>query len=79
MDLVGLDLVQAIHSYLLANLADDHAPLPLLQERVSGGKLGMKSGEGFYNWQVRDPRELIERRDRQIVHQLQFLKESGGL
>ena len=79
MDLVGLDLVQKIHHYLLADLADDHQPLSALRERVNKGQLGMQSGQGFYDWQNRDASELLERRDVQIVHQLDFLKELAAL
>jgi 3-hydroxybutyryl-CoA dehydrogenase len=79
MDLVGLDLIHTIHEYLLATLADDHEPQALLQDNVKNGKLGMKSGQGFHDWHVRNPQEVIDHRDRQIVHQLQFLQELGRL
>jgi 3-hydroxybutyryl-CoA dehydrogenase len=79
MDLVGLDLVHTIHGYLLADLADDHGPQKLLGDHVKSGELGMKSGRGFYDWRERDPKELVERRDRQIVHQLEFLRELEAL
>lgn len=75
MDLVGLDLIERIHSYLLADLADNHGPGEALSRLVREGQLGMKSGRGFYDWQVRDPAALIERRNRQIVHQLAYLRE----
>jgi 3-hydroxybutyryl-CoA dehydrogenase len=76
MDLVGLDLVETIHQYLLADLAADRQPLPLLSKQVKRGQLGVKSGRGFYDWKERDSRELIERRNRQIVHQLEFLRKT---
>lgn len=79
MDLVGLDLVKDIHGYLLADLADDHKPLPLLEKLVKQNRRGMKNGRGFHDWRTRDPKELIERRDRQIVRQLQFLREVNAL
>jgi 3-hydroxybutyryl-CoA dehydrogenase len=79
MDLVGLDLIERIHEYLLADLSDADRPLPALAERVAEGRLGMKSGEGFHDWRRRDAAGLIARRDRQIVHQLAFLKELGAL
>ena len=79
MDLVGLDLIETIHDYLLADLSAAGRPLAALSERVAAGKLGMKSGAGFYDWSQRDAAELIERRDRQILHQLAFLKELGAL
>ena len=75
MDLVGLDLVERIHQYLLADLADNHGPSEYLTENTREGRLGVKSGKGFYDWRSRDAKEVIHRRDTQIVHQLSFLKE----
>jgi len=79
MDLVGLELVHAIQSYLFADLANDDRPQPPVVSRLRDGQLGMKSGRGFYNWQARSPDELLERRDRQIVRQLEFLREMRAL
>lgn len=75
MDLVGLDLIEKIHSYLLADLADNRGPSEYLAERVGQGHLGIKSGHGFYDWDNRSAEELIQRRDKQIVHQLDYLRE----
>jgi 3-hydroxybutyryl-CoA dehydrogenase len=74
-DLVGLDLVRTIHEYLLASLSDARRPLAELERKVAAGELGMKSGRGFHDWNRRDPAQLIEQRDQQIVHQLRFLQE----
>jgi 3-hydroxybutyryl-CoA dehydrogenase len=79
MDLVGLDLVHTIHQYLLRDLADSHEPLEILARHVQAGKLGIRSTNGFYDWTQRDPGTLVERRDRQIVHQLKFLAEMDAL
>lgn len=79
MDLVGLDLIDTIHSYLLASLSDDSQVLPALRERTERNQQGIKSGRGFYDWSDRDAAELIERRDAQIVRQLNYLKETGAL
>ena len=79
MDLVGLELVHAIQSYLFADLANDDGPQPPVVSRLRAGQLGMKSGRGFYDWQSRSPDELLERRDRQIVRQLEFLREMHAL
>ena len=75
MDLVGLDLVETIHQYLLADLAGHTGPSTYLTEKVKEGHLGVKSGQGFYDWRIRRVEELIQKRDLQIVHQLNFLKE----
>ena len=79
MDLVGLDLIKTIHDYLCADLADDKATLPLHEEMVKRGDLGMKSGRGFYDWQKHDGAALLQRRDQQIVRQLAYLREIGQL
>ncbi|HEY6836473.1 MAG TPA: 3-hydroxyacyl-CoA dehydrogenase NAD-binding domain-containing protein [Gaiellaceae bacterium] len=48
-DLIGLDTCVAIMEVLRDGLGDEHyAPCPLLEELVSSGKLGRKSGAGFY-------------------------------
>jgi 3-hydroxybutyryl-CoA dehydrogenase len=75
MDLVGLDLIERIHQYLLNDIADNHGPSELLTKNVHNQRLGMKTGQGFYDWKKRSGEELIERRDKQIVHQLEYLKE----
>ena len=74
MDLVGLDLIERIHEYLLADLADNHGPSKQLRDNVAQGRLGVKSRVGFYDWRARKPEVLVEQRDTQIVHQLEFLK-----
>jgi 3-hydroxybutyryl-CoA dehydrogenase len=50
-DLVGLDVRLAIGEYLYAELGgDQYRPPQLLRRMVRAGKLGQKSGEGFYRW-----------------------------
>jgi 3-hydroxybutyryl-CoA dehydrogenase len=50
-DLIGNDTVLHIMNVLHEGLADDkYAPAPLLVEMVESGKLGRKSGKGFYDY-----------------------------
>ena len=52
-DVVGLDVRLAIAEHLHATLGDDrYEPPPLLRRLVSEGKLGKKSGHGFYSWET---------------------------
>jgi len=48
-DLIGLDTCVAIMEVLEDGLGDTkYAPCPLLREHVEAGRLGRKSGQGFY-------------------------------
>jgi 3-hydroxybutyryl-CoA dehydrogenase len=50
-DLIGLDTCVAIMEVLQSGLGDDrYAPAPLLREHVAAGRLGRKSGRGFYEY-----------------------------
>jgi len=49
-DLVGLDVRLGIAEYLAGALGPTFAPPELLRSKVADGKLGKKTGEGFYRW-----------------------------
>jgi 3-hydroxybutyryl-CoA dehydrogenase len=50
-DLIGLDTCVAIMEVLQQGLGDSkYAPCPLLREHVAAGRLGRKSGRGFYDY-----------------------------
>ena len=50
-DLVGLDVRMHIGEYLAGALNNPaFNPPELMKRRVAEGKLGQKSGEGFYRW-----------------------------
>ncbi|MDR3563068.1 MAG: 3-hydroxyacyl-CoA dehydrogenase family protein [Negativicutes bacterium] len=49
-DLGGLDVYVNILSYLMPDLADSHAVPALLKEMVDKGRIGTKTGSGFYDW-----------------------------
>nr|AIF19097.1 3-hydroxybutyryl-CoA dehydrogenase (paaH, hbd, fadB, mmgB) [uncultured marine group II/III euryarchaeote KM3_85_D06] len=50
-DLIGLDTVLHIMNVLHEGFGDDkYAPAKLLEEMVAEGKLGRKSGQGFYDY-----------------------------
>ena len=51
VDFIGLDVCLAILKVLQDGFGNPkYAPCPLLVNMVTAGKLGVKSGEGFYNW-----------------------------
>ena len=49
-DLVGLDVRLAIAEYLASTLGARFEPPQLLRDMVAQGKLGRKTGQGFYTW-----------------------------
>jgi 3-hydroxybutyryl-CoA dehydrogenase len=52
-DLVGLDVRLSIAEYLHEKLGGERfRPPEILRRKVAEGKLGKKTGEGFYKWQL---------------------------
>ena len=50
-DFIGLDVCLSIMEVLYSGYNDSkYRPCPLLKKMVAAGKLGRKSGEGFYNY-----------------------------
>jgi 3-hydroxybutyryl-CoA dehydrogenase len=64
-DLVGTDLTLAIHKTVLPEIDSRPGPSPYLERLVAGGRLGMKSGEGFRKWA---PEQQTELRAKVIQH-----------
>ncbi len=50
-DLIGLDTCVAILEVLRDGLGERYEPCPLLREHVAAGRLGRKSGAGFYSYE----------------------------
>lgn len=58
-DFIGLDVCLAILEVLNDGFGNPkYAPCPLLVNMVNAGKLGVKSGEGFYSW-THGTKELV--------------------
>jgi 3-hydroxybutyryl-CoA dehydrogenase len=49
-DIAGIDIHCAAATTMYPHLACDKEPAPVLRDKVTSGRLGMKSGEGFYRW-----------------------------
>ncbi len=49
-DFIGLDTILFISEYMYSELGEKFRPAPLLRKMVRAGKLGRKTGEGFYKY-----------------------------
>jgi 3-hydroxybutyryl-CoA dehydrogenase len=72
-DLVGLDLTHTVLDYTARDLYSPSPATPLLSELLTQGKLGVKSGRGFYDWSKKSAADVIARRDRFVV---EFLRST---
>ncbi len=71
MDIVGLDLVKAVLENALTDLASSRETPQILLDKIAAGELGVKTGQGFYDWSQRDATRVKALRDR-------FLREFNG-
>jgi 3-hydroxybutyryl-CoA dehydrogenase len=57
-DLVGLDVRLAILEHLHREVGEQFRPPSILRQMVRAGRLGKKSGEGFYRWTQAGPEPI---------------------
>jgi 3-hydroxybutyryl-CoA dehydrogenase len=75
-DLVGLDLTLDIAEVLYADLDRTAGPHAFLRQKVSDGKLGMKTGEGFRCWTAESAGAVRERLSGFLVQQSKARRKS---
>jgi len=67
-DFTGLDLVYDI-------MKSKGGVLPLIQEKIDNNQLGAKTGKGLYDYHGKSEKEILKKRDRLFLHQLEFLEK----
>jgi 3-hydroxybutyryl-CoA dehydrogenase len=77
-DFAGLDIHLAAGTTMYPDLADNKAPSPTLAKLVAEGKLGVKTGEGFWKWTPESAAAARERYERDLADALTILKRSLG-
>ena len=80
MDLGGLDVMNAIFGYLFQELSAAKQAPRMLRELVAAGKLGAKSGTGFYEYAAGSAASIIDERDANLLKLLQLKSQNqpGG-
>lgn len=77
IDYAGVDLAYKALLNPSINLADNDDDAKILVEKmVSEGRLGLKSGRGFYDYGNRPPEELMKERDLRLLKLLQMMKDN---
>lgn len=79
VDLGGLDLTEAIQTYLLPELDRSTEPSQLVQDKVERGELGAKAGKGFYDWPPGKAATVIRQRDETLLEMVKMLRARGFL
>jgi len=78
-DLGGLDVFLPIARYLFPELCSDRSPPALMDELVAGGKMGAKTGSGFYTgYSEKQLGKIIAQRDRVLLGFLKVLGRQEG-
>ena len=75
-ELAGWDLVLAAFEELYKDMNSSSEINPLLREMVETDKLGVKSGQGFYEWTPETIEEIRDRMNRALIGRLKEERES---
>lgn len=71
-DLGGLDTTLKVQKYLLPYLDCRDGASPLLEEQVEAGRLGLKTGAGFFEWPLEKTARIVAQRDKALLGIIQL-------
>lgn len=73
-DFNGLDTHLSIAEYLYKDLENSTAPLKILADKVAANNLGLKTGQGFYDWRTQVPADVTAKKNQELIDITKFLK-----
>jgi len=77
-DLNGLDTHISVNEYLYPSLEDAKQPLEILRAKVAAGQFGLKTGQGFYDWEGKTSLEVNEEKNLALINLLKYLGLDGN-
>ncbi len=75
MDYIGLDTVALACGAIFPDLSNDTGVPEMITEKVREGKLGVKTGQGFFNYEGDRGAEVLKRRQKVLLEQLKLWKK----
>ncbi|MDV6379155.1 3-hydroxyacyl-CoA dehydrogenase NAD-binding domain-containing protein [Sporosarcina sp. GW1-11] len=75
-DMGGLDVFKEISNYLYKDLSTAKLSASSMDELVESGKLGSKTGEGYYEWSPDFTEEMNTAREKELIR---YVKQDRGL
>lgn len=72
MDYIGLDTVSFVYDIIYPELCNDEKTPEVIHDMVKQGKLGTKSGEGFYKYTAESLAQTNEKRIDMLLEQLKL-------
>lgn len=67
LDMAGLDIYQSVASFLNQELCDRADVSPMVLEKTEQGNLGMKSGEGLFQYSDKELQDLPRERGQKLI------------
>lgn len=77
VDFGGIDVFYKIASYLFKDLEDRKDVPDMLKNLYEGGRLGVKSGGGFYDYAGEKAEKAVQARDKKLIRVAETLEEAG--